>query len=114
MARRDSEPESRRERVHTSGLVFRSPVTRSPGFHWARFLRISMRSKRFRTFRLAPEVLAARRLECCDIKYLLDTVFAYRLSAESEGGFSMTLRIMPMLILLLSGARLALRLLRFG
>ena len=52
---------------HTSGLVLRRPVTRSPGFHWPRFLRIATRSKRLRTFRFAPEVLAARRLECCDI-----------------------------------------------
>ncbi len=53
---------------HTSALVLRRPVTRSPVFHWPRFLRISTRSNRFNTLRLAPEVLAARRLRCCDIK----------------------------------------------
>src|SRR5580765_3548125 len=65
-----------RNSAHASALVLRRPVTRSPGFHWPRFLRTSIRSKRFMTLRLAPEVLAARRLECCDINDLLDTVFA--------------------------------------
>jgi hypothetical protein len=40
---------------------------RSPSFHWPRFLRSSVRSKRLRTLRLPPRVDAARRLRCCDI-----------------------------------------------
>src|SRR5436190_11396675 len=57
----------------TSGLVLRSPVTRSPGFHSPRFLSNSTRSKRFKTLRFAPRVEAARRLRCCDIK-LIDSI----------------------------------------
>jgi hypothetical protein len=52
---------------YASALVLRRPVTRSPVFHCPRFLRTSTRSKRFMTLRLAPVVLAARRLRCCDI-----------------------------------------------
>ena len=50
-----------------SGLVLRSPMTRSPGFHCPRFFSNSTRSKRLSTFRLAPEALAALKLGCCDI-----------------------------------------------
>src|SRR6059058_904953 len=53
--------------TQASALVLRSPVIRSPSFHWPRFLRISRRSKRFRTLRFPPRVAAARRLRCCDI-----------------------------------------------
>ena len=40
---------------------------RSPSFHWPRFFKSSTRSKRLSTFRLPPNVAAARRLRCCDI-----------------------------------------------
>ena len=40
---------------------------RSPSFHWPRFLRSSVRSRRLRTLRLPPSLDAARRLRCCDI-----------------------------------------------
>ncbi len=50
-----------------SGLVLRRPVTRSPSFHWPRFLSRATRSKRFRVFRFAPRVLEARKLRCCAI-----------------------------------------------
>ena len=52
---------------YASGLVLRRPVIRSPSFHWPRFLSNSVRSKRLSTFRLPPNVAAARRLRCCDI-----------------------------------------------
>src|SRR5207249_6526308 len=53
-----------------SGLVLRRPETRSPSFHWPRFLSSATRSKRLSTLRLAPVVPTARRLECCDIDSL--------------------------------------------
>ena len=53
---------------HSGGRVLRRPVTRSPGFHWERSLRMATRSKRLRTLRLAPVDPEARRLLCCDIK----------------------------------------------
>lgn len=53
---------------HSGGRVLRKPVTRSPGFHWVRPLRMATRSKRLRTLRLAPVDPEARRLLCCDIK----------------------------------------------
>src|ERR1700761_5955152 len=55
---------------YASGLVLRRPVIRSPSFHWPRFLSNSVRSKRLSTFRLPPNVAAARRLRCCDINTL--------------------------------------------
>lgn len=54
--------------VADHALVLRKPVTRSPSFHSPRFFKISTRSKRFKTLRLAPSVLAARKLRCCDIR----------------------------------------------
>jgi hypothetical protein len=53
--------------THTSGLVFGSPMTFWPSFHWPRFLRSSTRSKRFSTLRLAAMVLAPFKLRCWDM-----------------------------------------------
>ena len=51
------------------------------------------------TLRLAPDVLAARRLECCDINELLDTIFAYSSSPLRAGMvFSTAWGHMPMVI----------------
>ena len=51
------------------------------------------------TLRLAPEVLAALRLECCDINELLDTIFAYSSSPLRAGMvFSTAWGHMPMVI----------------
>ena len=57
-----------------SGLVLRRPVTRSPSFHWPRFLSKATRSKRFRVFRFAPRVLEARKLLCSAIKSISPSV----------------------------------------
>jgi len=74
LARREATPASARNFCnrttsanHTSALVLRRPVTRSPTFHWPRRFKMATRSNRFMTLRLAPEVVAARRLRCCDI-----------------------------------------------
>lgn len=53
--------------AQASGLVLRKPITRSPDFHWPRFLSSSTRSKRLSTLRLAPSVFPPRKLGCCDI-----------------------------------------------
>jgi hypothetical protein len=76
-----------------SGLVLRSPMTRSPSFHCPRFLRTSTRSKRFMTLRLAAEADAERKLGCCDIIFSFDTVFAYR--PGSRDGREFLARIPP-------------------
>jgi len=55
-----------------SDVRFGLAQARSPDLRFStgpRFLRISTRSKRFKTLRLAPEVVAARRLRCCDINF---------------------------------------------
>jgi hypothetical protein len=71
-----------------SGLVLRSPMTRSPSFHCPRFLSTATRSKRFMTLRFAAEADADRKLGCCDIIFSFDTVFAYRPgSTGTERGF---------------------------
>lgn len=55
---------------YSFGFVLRSPVTRSPSFHWVRLRRISTRSNRFRTLGLAPRVDEVNgRLLCRDIDF---------------------------------------------
>lgn len=53
--------------TYSGGLVLRSPVIRSPSFHWLRDLSSATRSNRFRTFLLAAVEPELRRLECCDM-----------------------------------------------
>ena len=55
-------------KVYASGLVFFKPTTRSPSFHWPRFLSSETRSKRLRTVRFEPEFEAPTlKLLCCDM-----------------------------------------------
>src|SRR5687768_12257992 len=65
---RNVRPAKNRKLNYTSTRVLRNPVTRSPSFHCPRFFRISTRSNRFITLRLAPSVDAPLKLRCCDIK----------------------------------------------
>ncbi len=53
-----------------SDFVLGSAVARSPSFHLPLSRKMSMRSKRFRTFRFAIILLANLRLGCCDISPL--------------------------------------------
>src|SRR5437762_923641 len=83
--------------AQTSGFVLRRPVTRSPSFHWPRFLRSATRSKRLSVFRFAPNVLAARKLRCCAINRILRS---HRPNFSSRAGACNTqARGAPVLIL---------------
>jgi len=72
------------DRDYASGLVLRSPRTRSPDFHWPRFLSSATRSNLLRTLRFEPAVLTDRRLRCCDIKPSCYSILAYPPPNEAE------------------------------
>jgi hypothetical protein len=88
-----------------SGLVLRRPVMRSPSFHWPRFLSNSVRSKRLSTFRLPPNVAAARRLRCCDIiskkplKFVEPFTRPHPLPKKADAAYTITASQKPMVIL---------------
>jgi len=62
---------------HSSGLVFTKETTRSPSFHWPRFLKSSTRSNRFKTLRLTANPPGGLKLGCLLISLGNVTINSY-------------------------------------
>ena len=62
---------------YSSGLVFTKETTRSPSFHWPRFLKSSTRSNRFRTLRLTANPPGGLKLGCLLISYSNVAFYSY-------------------------------------